>query len=137
MNIHEYQAKELLARNGVNVPSGKACKSIEEAQTAAQALFDAGQSMLVIKSQIHAGGRGKGTFKSGFQGGVHLCKSVDETVETAKAMLGEVLVTKQTGPEGREVKTLLVASAEKIVKELYLAVLLDKASSPSLGLSFP
>ncbi|MBT5064605.1 MAG: ADP-forming succinate--CoA ligase subunit beta [Verrucomicrobia bacterium] len=129
MNIHEYQAKELLARNGVNVPSGKACKSIEEAQTAAQALFDAGQSMLVIKSQIHAGGRGKGTFKSGFQGGVHLCKSVEETVETAKAMLGEVLVTKQTGPEGREVKTLLVASAEKIVKELYLAVLLDRNTS--------
>lgn len=129
MNIHEYQAKELLARNGVNVPSGEACKTIEEAQTAAQALFDAGQSMLVIKSQIHAGGRGKGTFKSGFQGGVHLCKSVDETVEKAKAMLGEVLVTKQTGAEGREVKTLLVASAEKIVKELYLAVLLDRNSS--------
>ncbi len=129
MNIHEYQAKELLARHGVNVPSGQACKSIEEAQTAAQALFDAGQTMVVIKSQIHAGGRGKGTFKSGFQGGVHLCKSVEETVDKAKSMLGEVLVTKQTGPEGREVKTLLVASAEKIVKELYLAVLLDRNSS--------
>ena len=129
MNIHEYQAKELLARNGVNVPSGKACKSIKEVQAAAQSLFDDGQSMLVIKSQIHAGGRGKGTFKSGFQGGVHLCKSVDETVEKAEAMLGEVLVTKQTGPEGREVKTLLVASAEKIVKELYLAVLLDRNTS--------
>ena len=129
MNIHEYQAKELLARNGVNVPSGEACKTIEEAQTAAQALFDGGQTMLVIKSQIHAGGRGKGTFKSGFQGGVHLCKSVEETVEKAKSMLGEVLVTKQTGPEGREVKTLLVASAEKIVKELYLAVLLDRNTS--------
>ena len=86
MNIHEYQAKELLARNGVNVPSGKACKSIKEVQAAAQSLFDDGQSMLVIKSQIHAGGRGKGTFKSGFQGGVHLCKSVDETVEKAEAM---------------------------------------------------
>lgn len=129
MNIHEYQAKELLARHGVNVPSGQACKTIEEAQSAAQSLFDAGQSMLVIKSQIHAGGRGKGTFKSGFKGGVHLCKSVDDTVDKAKSMLGEVLVTKQTGPEGREVKTLLVASAEKIVKELYLAVLLDRNTS--------
>lgn len=129
MNIHEYQAKELLARHGVNVPSGQACKTIEEAQSAAQSLFDAGQSMLVIKSQIHAGGRGKGTFKSGFKGGVHLCKSVSDTVEKAKSMLGEVLVTKQTGPEGREVKTLLVASAEKIVKELYLAVLLDRNTS--------
>ena len=129
MNIHEYQAKELLARYGVNVPSCQACKTIEEAQSAAQSLFDAGQSLVVLKSQIHAGGRGKGTFKSGFKGGVHLCKSVDETVEKAKAMLGEVLVTKQTGPEGREVKTLLIASAEKIVKELYLAVLLDRNSS--------
>ena len=129
MNIHEYQAKELLARYGVNVPSCQACKTIEEAQSAAQSLFDAGHSLVVLKSQIHAGGRGKGTFKSGFKGGVHLCKSVDETVEKAKAMLGEVLVTKQTGPEGREVKTLLIASAEKIVKELYLAVLLDRNSS--------
>jgi len=73
MNIHEYQAKELLARHGVNVPSGQPCKSIEEAEQAARALFDAGQTMVVIKSQIHAGGRGKGTFKSGFKGGVHLC----------------------------------------------------------------
>jgi len=129
MNIHEYQAKELLARHGVNVPSGQSCKSVEEAEQAARNLFDAGQTMVVIKSQIHAGGRGKGTFKSGFKGGVHLCKSVEDTVEKAKSMLGEVLVTKQTGPDGREVKTLLVASAEKIVKELYLAVLLDRNSS--------
>ena len=129
MNIHEYQAKELLARHGVNVPSGQPCKSVEEAEQAARNLFDAGQTMVVIKSQIHAGGRGKGTFKSGFQGGVHLCKSVEDVVEKAKAMLGQVLVTKQTGPDGREVKTLLLASAEKIVKELYLAVLLDRNSS--------
>ena len=129
MNIHEYQAKELLARHGVNVPSGQPCKSVEEAEQAARNLFDAGQTMVVIKSQIHAGGRGKGTFKSGFKGGVHLCKSVEDTVDKAKSMLGEVLVTKQTGPDGREVKTLLVASAEKIVKELYLAVLLDRNTS--------
>ena len=129
MNIHEYQAKELLARHGVNVPSGQPCKSVEEAEQAARNLFDAGQTMVVIKSQIHAGGRGKGTFKSGFQGGVHLCKSVEDVVEKAKAMLGQVLVTKQTGPDGREVKTLLLASAEIIVKELYLAVLLDRNSS--------
>ena len=129
MNIHEYQAKELLARHGVNVPSGQPCKSVEEAEQAARNLFDAGQTMVVIKSQIHAGGRGKGTFKSGFKGGVHLCKSVEDTIDKAKSMLGEVLVTKQTGPDGREVKTLLVASAEKIVKELYLAVLLDRNTS--------
>ncbi len=129
MNIHEYQAKDLLASNGVQVPSGQSCQSVEEVQRAVTSLFDEGETMVVIKSQIHAGGRGKGTFKSGFQGGVHLCKTVEDTVEKARAMLGEVLVTKQTGSEGREVKTLLIASAEKILNELYLAVLLDRDSS--------
>ena len=85
-------------------------------------------SCIVVKSQIHAGGRGKGTFKSGFQGGVKLCKTADEVFENAKAMLGKVLVTKQTGPEGRLVSKLLVAAAADIKKELYLAVLLDRAT---------
>jgi len=132
MNIHEYQAKELLAKHGVAVPSGKACQTMEQVTEAAKELFDKGESLIVIKSQIHAGGRGKGTFQSGFQGGVHLCRSLEDAISKGSSMLGGTLVTKQTGPEGREVKTLLVASAENILNELYLAVLLDRETSKPL-----
>ena len=132
MNIHEYQAKQLLAQYGVAVPAGAPCKTVEEARTAAEKLFGAGHKLAVIKSQIHAGGRGKGTFKHGFQGGVKLAKSVADTVNIAENMLGKTLVTKQTGPEGRVVSTILVAAAEDIKKEFYLAVLLDRANSRPL-----
>src|SRR3954468_17925511 len=129
MNIHEYQAKQLLAQYGVAVPPGDVCSTAEAAQAIAERLFAKGEKLVVVKSQIHAGGRGKGTFKSGFQGGVKLCKSADDVYEKAKAMIGQVLVTKQTGPEGRLVSKLLVAAAPPIKKELYLAVLLDRAVS--------
>jgi succinyl-CoA synthetase beta subunit len=129
MNIHEYQAKQLLAQYGVAVPPGEVCSTAEAAKTIAEKLFAAGEKVVVVKSQIHAGGRGKGTFKSGFQGGVKLCKTADDVFEKAKAMLGQILVTKQTGPEGRLVSKLLVAGAPPIKKELYLAVLLDRATS--------
>ena len=132
MNIHEYQAKQLLAQYGVAVPAGEVCDTAEAAKAIAEKLFGKGEKVVVVKSQIHAGGRGKGTFKSGFQGGVKLCKSADEVFEKAKAMLGQVLVTKQTGPDGRLVSKLLVAGAPAIKKELYLAVLLDRASSRPL-----
>ena len=132
MNIHEYQAKQLLAQYGVAVPAGAPCKTVEEARTAAEKLFGAGHKLAVIKSQIHAGGRGKGTFKHGFQGGVKLAKSVADTVNIAENMLGKTLVTKQTDPEGRVVSTILVAAAEDIKKEFYLAVLLDRANSRPL-----
>jgi succinyl-CoA synthetase beta subunit len=132
MNIHEYQAKQLLALYGVAVPPGDVCSTPEEAKTIAEKLFSKGEKLVVVKSQIHAGGRGKGTFKSGFQGGVKLCKTAEDVFEKAKAMLGNVLVTKQTGPEGRLVSKLLVAGAPAIKKELYLAVLLDRASSRPL-----
>ena len=132
MNIHEYQGKQLLKQYGVAVPDGEVCKSPAEALAAAEKLVAAGHKMLVVKSQIHAGGRGKGTFKSGFKGGVKLCKTAAEAEVLATAMLGNVLVTKQTGPEGRLVSTLLVAGAPNIKKELYLAVLLDRATSRPL-----
>jgi succinyl-CoA synthetase beta subunit len=132
MNIHEYQAKQLLAQYGVAVPAGDVCATPEAARQIAEKLFAAGERVVVVKAQIHAGGRGKGTFKSGFQGGVKLCKSADDVFEKAKAMLGQVLVTKQTGPDGRLVSKLLVAGAPPIKKELYLAVLLDRASSRPL-----
>src|SRR5260370_11985870 len=123
MNIHEYQAKQLLSQCGVAVPPGEVCATPEDARAIAQKLFDKGEKLVVVKSQIHAGGRGKGTFKSGFQGGVKLCKTAEEVYEKAKAMLGQVLVTKQTGPEGRLVSKLLVARAAAIKKEFYLSVL--------------
>jgi len=132
MNIHEYQAKQLLAQYGVAVPPGEPCRTVEEATLAAKEIFAAGHKVAVVKSQIHAGGRGKGTFKSGFQGGVKLAKSVEEVVSHAQNMLGGVLVTKQTGPDGRQVNTILVAAAETIKKEFYLAVLLDRANSRPL-----
>jgi succinyl-CoA synthetase beta subunit len=129
MNVHEYQAKQLLAQYGVAVPTGEVCHTAEQAKAVAEKIFSSGEKVVVVKSQIHAGGRGKGTFKSGFQGGVKLCKSADEVFEKAKAMLGNVLVTKQTGPEGRLVSKLLIAAAPPIKKEFYLAVLLDRATS--------
>ncbi len=132
MNIHEYQAKQLLKQYGVAVPPGEPCHTVAEARAIAEKLFGAGQKLLVIKSQIHAGGRGKGTFKHGFQGGVKLAKSVEDSVHIAENMLGKTLVTKQTGPDGRVVSTILVAAAETIKREFYLAVLLDRANSRPL-----
>jgi len=127
MNIHEYQAKQLLAKYGVAVPLEIPAKSPDEVRAAAEKITAGGSARVVVKSQIHAGGRGKGTFKTGFQGGVKVASSVDEAVSHARNMLGNVLVTKQTGPDGRRVQTLLIASGAKIKKEFYLAVLLDRA----------
>jgi succinyl-CoA synthetase beta subunit len=129
VNIHEFQAKQLLAQYGVAVPSGEVCDSADAAKKIAERLFAAGETLVVVKSQIHAGGRGKGTFKSGFQGGVKLCKTAEDVFQKAKAMLGNVLVTKQTGPDGRLVSKLMIAGAPTIKKELYCAVLLDRATS--------
>lgn len=129
MNLHEYQAKQLLAQRGVVVPAGDVCETPQVARAVAEKLFASGEKTVVIKAQIHAGGRGKGTFKSGFKGGVKLCKSAEDIFENAKAMLGQVLVTKQTGPEGRLVRKVLVAAAPVIKKEFYLAVLLDRGVS--------
>ncbi len=132
MNLHEYQAKQLLAQYGVAVPAGEVCDAPEAARQIAEKLFGSGANLVAVKSQIHAGGRGKGTFKSGFQGGVKLCKTAPEVFASAKAMLNNVLVTRQTGPEGRLVRKLLVAAAPSIKKEFYLALLLDRVSSRPL-----
>ncbi len=129
MNIHEHQARQLLAQFGVAVPAGEVCDTPEAAENVAERLLAGGATLIVVKAQIHAGGRGKGTFKNGFQGGVKLCKTGKDVYTKAKAMLGNVLVTKQTGPEGRLVSKLLVAAAPNIKKELYLAVLLDRSTS--------
>jgi succinyl-CoA synthetase beta subunit len=129
LNLHEYQAKQLLAQHGVPLPPGDICETAEQARKIAEHLFSEGAKLLAVKSQIHAGGRGKGTFTSGYQGGVKLFKTAAETETGARAMLGNVLVTKQTGPQGRLVSKLLIAIAPNIQRELYVAVLLDRASS--------
>src|SRR5215472_18864390 len=129
MNVQEYQAKQLLAQYGVAVPPGEVCQTPEEARKIAENLLSKGEALIAVKSQIQAGGRGKGTFKNGYQGGVKLCKTAEDVFEKAKAMLGNVLVTKQTGPEGRLVSKLLITGAPNIQKELYLAVLLDRSIS--------
>ena len=125
MNIHEYQAKELLQKFGVATPRGKSASSPEEAEQAAREL---GTDNLVVKAQIHAGGRGKGTFANGFKGGVHLCKSPGEARELASKMLGQTLVTHQTGPAGRVVNKVLIAESVDIAREVYFAILLDRAT---------
>ena len=119
MNIHEHQAKTLLASFGVPVPAGAPAFSVAEAKAAAEGLDG---PVYVVKAQIHAGGRGKG-------GGVKVVKSVDEAVEAAKALLGMQLVTHQTGPQGRKVERLYVEQGCDIADELYLSLLVDRASS--------
>ena len=126
MNIHEYQAKELLAKFGVPVPAGYAAMSVEEAVEAAGKLPG---PLFVVKAQIHAGGRGKGKFTelgADAKGGVRLAKSIDEVRAHAEEMLGKTLVTIQTGPEGKEVQRLYVTDGVDIDKEFYLAILIDR-----------
>ncbi len=126
MNIHEYQAKQLFDKFGVATPPGRVASTADEAGVAARELGGKG---LVVKSQIHAGGRGKGTFKNGFKGGVHVVESAEQAQEIAGKMLGQTLVTHQTGPEGKLVSKVLIAQAVDISKELYFAVLFDRGSS--------
>ncbi len=128
MNIHEYQAKELLAKYGVAVPKGIPAMSVDEAVKAAGQLPG---PLYVVKAQIHAGGRGAGKFKNNptGKGGVRLCKTKDEVREAAQAMMNQVLVTKQTGPEGKEVQRLYVTDGVDIKKEYYCSVVLDRKTS--------
>ena len=129
MNIHEYQAKELLAKFGVPVPAGHAALSVEEAVEAAKQLPG---PLYVVKAQIHAGGRGKGKFKElgpDAKGGVRLAKTLDEVRANAADMLGNTLVTVQTGPAGKQVNRLYITDGVDIEKEFYLALLVDRATS--------
>lgn len=119
MNIHEYQSKDLLREYGVNVPNGYVAYSVEEAVENAKKLDSA---VTVVKAQIHAGGRGKA-------GGVKIAKNIDEVEEYANEILGKVLVTPQTGPEGKEVKRLLIEEGSNIDKEYYIGLVLDRQTS--------
>jgi succinyl-CoA synthetase beta subunit len=124
MNIHEYQAKELFEKFGVPTPKGKVADTAEQAKAAAAEI---GKN-IVVKAQVHAGGRGKGTFKNGFKGGVHLVQTPEEAGEIAGKMIGQVLVTHQTGEEGKLVSKVMVADGVEIEKEYYLAILMDRES---------
>ncbi|MGZ8310832.1 MAG: ADP-forming succinate--CoA ligase subunit beta [Allosphingosinicella sp.] len=128
MNIHEYQAKELLAKFGVPVPAGHAAVSVEEAVEAAKKLPG---PLYVVKAQIHAGGRGKGKFTElgpDAKGGVRLARSLEEVRAAATEMLGNTLVTVQTGPQGKQVNRLYVTDGVEIAQEFYLALLVDRKS---------
>jgi succinyl-CoA synthetase beta subunit len=126
MNIHEYQAKELFEKYGVATPKGKVASTAAEAGAAAREIGGPG---LVVKAQIHAGGRGKGTFKNGFKGGVHVVDTPEQAEEIAAKMLGQTLVTHQTGPEGKLVSKVLIAKSVDIAKEFYFAILFDRGTS--------
>ncbi len=129
MNIHEYQAKQLLKSYGCPVSEGRPVLKADEAKTAASELDG---PLWVVKAQIHAGGRGKGKFKepeAGEKGGVRLAKSVEEAAELAKQMLGRTLVTHQTGPAGKQVNRIYIEDGSDISRELYLALLVDRQTS--------
>ncbi|MEY2546090.1 MAG: succinyl-CoA synthetase beta subunit, partial [Verrucomicrobiota bacterium] len=156
MNIHEYQAKELLQKFGVATTRGKVASTAEEAEAIAREICrgqpvaqslqpsdaapprEAGRDSakedvdLVVKAQVHAGGRGKGTFANGFKGGVHVVKSPNEAREVAGKMLGQTLVTHQTGAQGRVVNKVLIAESADIAREIYFAILLDRATAAPL-----
>jgi succinyl-CoA synthetase beta subunit len=125
MKIHEYQAKAILKKYGVAVPRGEMAETREQAEAVAKSLFDAGATGVVVKGQIHAGGRGKG-------GGVKIAKSVQEAGELAGKMLGMTLITHQTGPEGRVVRRLLIEETLPIEKELYIGILVDRGEGKAV-----
>jgi succinyl-CoA synthetase beta subunit len=125
MKIHEYQAKAILKKYGVAVPRAEMAETREQAEAVAKSLFDAGATGVVVKAQIHAGGRGKG-------GGVKIAKSVQEAGELAAKMLGMTLITHQTGPEGRVVRRLLIEETLPIEKELYIGILVDRGEGKAV-----
>jgi succinyl-CoA synthetase beta subunit len=125
MKIHEYQAKKILSKYGVAVPRGEMVQSPEQAEQAARQLFSGGASGVVVKAQIHAGGRGKG-------GGVKVARSVEEAVQLSRKMLGMTLVTHQTGPDGRIVRRLLIEETLPIEKEYYLGIVLDRQAATNV-----
>ncbi len=132
MKIHEYQAKELFKEYRIAVPGGVATKSVEEAVQAAEEMKANGSDLFVVKAQIHAGGRGKGRTKKNNAKGVILCKTIEEVRSAAESLLGDTLVTIQTGDEGQEVKTIYVTDGVGIEKEFYLGILLDRAVSKNV-----
>ncbi len=135
MKIHEFQAKQILRQAGVAVPRSIVARSAEEAATAFR---DLGGELAVVKAQIHAGGRGKGTIKTNpQQRGVQLVRSADEAARVASSLLGQPLVTLQTGPEGRVVRQVLVEEGCEIARELYLGIVVDRSAHGPVLIASP
>ncbi|WP_372636827.1 ADP-forming succinate--CoA ligase subunit beta [Fodinibius sp.] len=132
MKIHEYQAKELLKEYNVAVPAGVSATTVEKAVEAAREMKDNGASLFVVKAQIHAGGRGKGKTKKSGASGVVLCDTIEEVRDAAESLLGDTLVTVQTGEEGQEVKRIYVTDGVDIEQEFYLGILLDRSKSKNV-----
>jgi len=132
MKIHEYQAKEILKDYGVAVPAGVAADNVEDAVNAAKEMKDNGASLFVVKAMIHAGGRGKGRTKNSNAKGVILCKTIDEVKKAAQDLLGDTLVTIQTGEDGQKVNTIYVTDGVDIEEEYYLGILLDRGKSKNV-----
>jgi len=132
MKIHEYQAKEILKEYGVAVPDGVAAENVDDAVDAAKEMKDNGASLFVVKAMIHAGGRGKGRTKNSNAKGVILCKTIDEVKQAAENLLGDTLVTIQTGDEGQKVNTIYVTDGVDIEQEYYLGILLDRGKSKNV-----
>lgn len=127
LNLHEYQSKDLMAKYGIRVQKGQTASTPEEALAVAKQLLAEGAKELVIKAQIHAGGRGKGHFNTGFKGGVHVSTDPQVIANAAKGMLGNSLITKQTGPEGQVCKQVLIHEGIFFDDEYYFAILMDRA----------
>ncbi|KAM2904429.1 hypothetical protein COP2_004143 [Malus domestica] len=130
LNIHEYQGAELMSKYGVNVPKGVAAGSVDEVKKAIQDVFPK-ESELVVKSQVLAGGRGLGTFKNGLKGGVHIVPT-NQAEDIAGKMLGQILVTKQTGPQGKIVSKVYLCQKLSLVNEMYFSIILDRKSAGPL-----
>lgn len=127
LNIHEYQGASLMSKYGVNVPKGIVVSSVAEVKQAIRDAFP-GEKEVVVKSQVLAGGRGLGTFKNGFEGGVHIVK-IDEAEDIAAKMLGQILITRQTGPEGKPVNKVYICQKLSLANEMYFAITLDRVSA--------
>lgn len=127
LDLHEYQSKALMATYGIRVQNGQVASSVEEALEVATKIKSSGAEDLILKAQIHAGGRGKGHFNTGFKGGVKICSQPDEVANYAKEMFGNNLITHQTGPEGQPVKKVLVHEGISFDRELYFAILMDRS----------
>jgi len=132
MKIHEYQAKEILKQYNVAVPAGVAATTTDEAVNAAKKMKEDGSSLFVVKAQIHAGGRGKGKTKENGVSGVILCKTIDEVRDASDSLLGDTLVTVQTGEEGQKVQRIYVTDGVDIEQEFYLGILLDRSKSKNV-----
>ncbi|KAJ4726934.1 Succinate--CoA ligase [ADP-forming] subunit beta, mitochondrial [Melia azedarach] len=130
LNIHEYQGAELMGKYGINVPKGVAASSVDEVKKAIQDVFP-NENEIVVKSQVLAGGRGLGTFKSGLKGGVHIVKT-EQVEDIAAKMLGQILVTKQTGPQGKIVSKVYLCEKLSLVNEMYFAITLDRKTAGPL-----